>query len=223
MGKDSFILYDKYDEQIEFLTNEQAGILFKSIYAHRNGKPLPDMDGVVKMAFSFICSQLDQDQERYDDICEKRRAAGAMGGAPKGNQNAGKQAKQAKQANGFKNKQNKQKQAKQPDNDNEYDNEYDNESDINIIKEKKDNKLSKKKEFTPPTIEQVEAYAKERGREDLAKQFFDYFNAGDWVDSNGAPVRSWKQKFITWETHTPKKEEAPPPTEKRRFFMWDGD
>ena len=61
----------------------------------------------------------------------------------------------------------------------------------------------KRKGFIPPTLEEVQAYAKERGREDLAKKFFDYFEAGEWHDSEGKPVKAWKQKFITWEAHQP--------------------
>lgn len=60
-----------------------------------------------------------------------------------------------------------------------------------------------RKRFIPPTLEEVQAYAKERGREDLAKKFFDYFEAGEWHDSEGKPVKAWKQKFITWEAHQP--------------------
>jgi hypothetical protein len=212
MGKDSFILYDNYDEQLAALTDQQVAILFRAIYDYRHNRKLPEMDGAVKMAFSFIRAQIDRDQERYEDICEKRRAAGALGGAPKGNQNAGKQ---AKQANATKCKQNKQMQAKQADNDNDDDND---------IKEKEDNKLSKKKGFAPPTLEDVQAYAAQRGREDLAAAFYDYFTAGDWKDSNGAPVKNWKQKFITWETHNVRKD--PPQqnnTYRKTVLFWQGD
>jgi hypothetical protein len=64
-----------------------------------------------------------------------------------------------------------------------------------------------KKAFIPPTFEQVLEYAKERGREDLAKKFYDYFTAGEWVDSKGKKVERWKAKFITWENNTEKPKE----------------
>lgn len=69
-----------------------------------------------------------------------------------------------------------------------------------IVKDSKeeDKKGKKRKVFVPPTYEEVLEYAKERGREDLAKEFFDYFTVGDWVDSKGTKVRNWKQKFLTW-------------------------
>ena len=53
--------------------------------------------------------------------------------------------------------------------------------------------------FTPPTLEEVIAYCKERNSPVDPKQFFDYFNEGGWVDSKGQKVRNWKQKLLTWE------------------------
>lgn len=70
-----------------------------------------------------------------------------------------------------------------------------------IIKEKPHRT---RKEFVPPTYEEVVEYAKSRGREDLAKAFFDYYNVGDWRDKTGEKVKIWKQKFITWENRNPK-------------------
>ena len=55
--------------------------------------------------------------------------------------------------------------------------------------------------FVPPTLEEVEAYVRARGSPVDAQKFFDYFSEGKWVDSEGKPVRNWKQKIITWEKH----------------------
>lgn len=73
--------------------------------------------------------------------------------------------------------------------------------DIEIDKEidkEKDKKGKKHKVFVPPTYEEVFEYAKEKGRDDIAKEFFDYFTVGEWFDSKGNKVKNWKQKFITW-------------------------
>lgn len=55
-----------------------------------------------------------------------------------------------------------------------------------------------KKTFEPPTLEDVIKYAEEKKYPYLAKKFYDYFTAGEWVDSKGQKVKNWKQKFITW-------------------------
>lgn len=63
-----------------------------------------------------------------------------------------------------------------------------------------------------PTLDDVKSYAQERNRLDLAEKFYDFFNATDWVDSNGKKVKNWKGKFITWESHTEKPKEKQPET-----------
>ena len=73
------------------------------------------------------------------------------------------------------------------------------------LKKDKESKNDKKaikrtyRAFTPPTIDDVIAYCKERESPVDPKKFFDYFNAGGWVDSRGNHVKNWKQKIITWE------------------------
>ena len=104
--KNSFVIYTDYMEQVELLTMEQRGILFTSIMAYASEKELPDMDGMTKMAFSFIKATMDRDMEKYRQTVEKRKEAGKLGGRPK--------------ANGFSEKQDK---AKKPDNDSVNDND----------------------------------------------------------------------------------------------------
>lgn len=49
-----------------------------------------------------------------------------------------------------------------------------------------------------PTREEVRAYISEKGYPVNADTFYDYFTEGEWLDSKGEPVKSWKQKIITW-------------------------
>lgn len=66
-----------------------------------------------------------------------------------------------------------------------------------------ENKIVKKerKEFTPPTFEEVEEFAKEKGYLPMARKFYDYFTEGNWKDSRGNKVKNWKLKFLTWMTY----------------------
>ena len=69
-----------------------------------------------------------------------------------------------------------------------------------IVKPKK---KYQRKPFVPPTLEDVENYAREAGLNVDPKSFYDYFTVPDddgrtWIDSEGKPVRNWKQKMQTW-------------------------
>lgn len=68
---------------------------------------------------------------------------------------------------------------------------------------------NRKPKFSPPTLEEVKTYATTRGRIDLVKSFFDYYDAGSWCDKDGKPVKNWKQKFVSWENRSPKAEARP--------------
>ena len=117
--RDSFLMYTANMHQISLLTMEQRGVLFTAIMYYAAGQPVPEMDGMTQMAFSFIKAQMDRDNEKYLKMVEARREAGKLGGRPKGNASSEKQ-DEAKKANGFPEKQIK---AKKHDNDNVYDND----------------------------------------------------------------------------------------------------
>ena len=57
----------------------------------------------------------------------------------------------------------------------------------------------KRKRFIPPTLEEVQAYVKERNSSVDPKRFFEYYETGGWKDAKGQSVKNWKQKLITWE------------------------
>lgn len=122
--KKSFLLYTDRWKEIQMLSNEQCGILFKAIFTYVNtGVRLETNDLTLQVLFSVLTSQIDEGTRRWEATRKARSEAGKRGGAPKGNKNAAnkqKQAKQTKQANVSENKQrqtktskNKQTQTKQ--------------------------------------------------------------------------------------------------------------
>ena len=61
-------------------------------------------------------------------------------------------------------------------------------------------KTRKAKPFVAPTLEEVQAYVREKGYHFSVKSFFDYYEASDWHFKNGKPVKNWKQCCATWES-----------------------
>jgi hypothetical protein len=136
--KDSFVIYTEYTDQIDELTNEEAGIIFRAIFAYVRGMELPEevsTDRTLRLIFNRIKRKLDEDGKKYAETCEARKAAGSQGGRPRktpekqgvleeSNENNENQ-KKAKKANGFSEKQKKQIKAKKADNDSDYDSDND--------------------------------------------------------------------------------------------------
>ena len=96
--KKSFVLYTEYEEPISDLSDEEAGKLFKEIFAYVRSGTENNLEGVAKMAFKFIKKDIDINNQKYAETLEKRREAGKKGGRPK------KETEQVK-ANGFSEKQ----------------------------------------------------------------------------------------------------------------------
>ena len=72
--------------------------------------------------------------------------------------------------------------------------------DKDIDKDKdKENRKEKNKRFTPPTLEEVQAYCDERKNNVDAERFVDYYASQKWKKANGQPVADWKACIRTWE------------------------
>ena len=62
----------------------------------------------------------------------------------------------------------------------------------------KDSLDSKRKRFTPPSIEEVKAYCAERKNNVDAERFINYYESNGWkVGKN--PMKDWKAAIRTWE------------------------
>ena len=66
----------------------------------------------------------------------------------------------------------------------------------NETKEKDAN--ASKKKFAPPTLEEVEAYCKERGNTVDAAQFIDFYASKGWLVGK-VTMKDWKAAVRTWE------------------------
>jgi hypothetical protein len=63
------------------------------------------------------------------------------------------------------------------------------------------NKVNKRdkvnKVFTPPTLDEVKLFFKEKGYSEVTgSTAFYYYDSANWVDSNGNKIKNWKQKMI---------------------------
>ena len=81
------------------------------------------------------------------------------------------------------------------------------EIDIDIEKDK-EKEIEKESEYGGPTLEDVKAFCRERNSPVDPLRFWSYYNASGWLDNKGEPIRSWKQKLISWEATEPEKKPA---------------
>lgn len=66
----------------------------------------------------------------------------------------------------------------------------------------------------PPTIEEVDAYCRERNNGIDPQRFIDYHEQQGWKLSNGNKMKDWKATIRTWESRN-KPANTPPQRPKR--------
>lgn len=122
--RDGMILSTSYVERFKTLTDEQFGKLIRSMIEYQTSGELPEIaDTVVKISFDVVKVDIDRNNLKYEEICERRRAAGQKGGQ------ASASKRKQMVANGSKSKQNVANQA---------DKDKDKDKDI-ILKDNKEN------------------------------------------------------------------------------------
>lgn len=83
-------------------------------------------------------------------------------------------------------------------------NSFNNNSSSNSNNSKSENPPARTR-FTPPTLEEVQAYCKERNKGVNAEKWFNYYTANGWkVGKN--PMKDWKAAVRTWEQGEQKEE-----------------
>jgi SOS-response transcriptional repressor LexA len=87
---------------------------------------------------------------------------------------------------------------------------------ININKREREERKTDR-----PTLSDIEVYVKENNLSVNPKSFFDYFEAGSWIDSKGNEVTNWKQKLLTWERYEPKERTKEDDEAKKEKDKWD--
>lgn len=105
---DSFILYTSQYPAIKSLSKSAKGELLEALYQYAlSGKVPPFSQAETEMAFNFIRIRIDENNAKYLNVCEKRRAAGRMGGRPR--KEHSKDHKKANKPNAFSKSKCKQK------------------------------------------------------------------------------------------------------------------
>ena len=203
-NKQSFVLYCDMAQHLQLLSDEQAGRLFKALFAYVNSGQAPALDDdAVRMAFSFISSQIDRDAAKWDEVRRKRSEAGKQGGRPKSTE---KQS-EAEKAFAFFANQTKSKKADTVTG-----------TDTANIFGADSPPQPKQKRFIPPTVDVVAAYCWEIGAGIDPNAFVDYYSANGWVQGKGKPIKDWKAAVRNWARNT--RQAQPQQSRKER---WERD
>ena len=191
MNLESIVIHTDIKEKLQWLTDEEAGRLFKAIVAYAESGTIlsPDADKALGLVFLFVKDQIDRDYEKYQARVKANRENGSKGGRP----HKSKEPNKPTETDGLSEKPNKTDGLfTEPT-----------ETLPNPIPNPKPKSIpndseGKAKRFTKPTLQEIEDCIREKGYNVDAGAFFDYYEANGWKQAGGNPIQKWKAALSTW-------------------------
>ena len=180
-------IWTSFREVIDPLNDGERGRLFTAMLEYAELGTLPEFKGNER----FIWPSAKQAIDRARAESEKQTANGSRGGRPRSAQNKPTETQQ-NPTKPNKTQQNPTKPMETPK-DKEKETE----------KELKETTLSGGKEkpltrFSPPSVDDVESYCRERQNDVNAQRFVDFYAAKGWRIGK-EPMKDWKAAVRTWE------------------------
>ena len=181
MGLEYFKAFHSYLKSVEPLNDAECGRLFKACLMYSMTGVTPDLRGNERFIFPTIQANIDRDIESYRNAVEIARANGRKGGRPRKPEETEITLPVFMEPEETEITQDKEK-------------DKDKEEDKECIKENK----HKRKNFIPPTVEEVRAYCRERGNNIDPQAFVDFYASKGWKVGSSA-MKDWKAAVRTWE------------------------
>lgn len=198
--KNTLIFYREWWEVIDDYPQEEQLALYKAVMEYAFDGVMPE-DRFVKAVTALMRSSIDRNSGKYEDVSRKRKEAA---------EKRWQECKSMQMHNGDATDTSDASCANHADNDS--DNVNDNDNDKDKDKEKTSKEVQKKapqsgqRRFVKPTVEEVEAYCRDRGNGVSAEVFCDFYESKGWKVGS-TPMKDWKAAVRTWEKrdgHSPK-------------------
>lgn len=176
-----------YLEEMEALNDAEFGRLTRALLVYSMMGEKIALCGNERFYANRVMAQEDRFKASYAEISDARSEAGKAGAAVrwqngKGSFANGKNSK-AIPANG----KNGNTETKTETN-----------TDTNILLSNDSKGETRARRFTPPTLDDVSAYVRERGSDVDPQRFLDFYASKGWMVGKN-PMKDWKAAVRTWE------------------------
>ena len=182
--KPGVVLFWETFELLKLLDEHECKQMLLSIYEYARNNISPDFSDnrALNLVWQTAKYRLDDDARRYANVCNKRTEAGKKGAQRRWQS-------KAEMANAIENSKNGNRSQH---NTTQHNLTQLKDKDIYLSKD------SKKEKFTPPSLEEVQAYCTERGNNIDPNLFIDFYRAKGWK-VGAQPMKDWRACVRTWE------------------------
>ena len=178
MAIEYFCCYHSYLEAMEQLNDAEKGRLFTACLQYSMTGEAPQLSGNERFVFPAFRSQIDRDNQKYENTCMKRAENAKKRWDANACKSISQHANDAKEKEKEKEKEKAKAKAKE-----------------NITPPISPSRGNR---FSPPSLDDVKAYCQERGNAVDPEKWYDYYTANGWkVGKN--PMKDWKAAVRTWE------------------------
>lgn len=188
-------LWVSYKEYFEPLADDAIGRLVRAMIEYKTYGEPPELTGDERFVWPAIKRDVDESIKANEDFSRKQSENGKKGGRPK---------KQTVISES-------QDKPKNPSLFFESQKTYG-------LRTRDYGQGTKDNNIIAPTLDEVLAFARDNDcDEQNARNFYKYFNAGDWRDKHGAlMIMNWKQKLIIWDANDKSKKAKEDRREKEK-------
>ena len=197
----SFLIFKDWAPIVYSLSEADRAAIFTALFLAAEGKPV-ELSGTAQGVFNYFWAQIEKQDEKWTESRERRRAAGSKGGIAKANNAKQNLANVSNAKQSLANPSNAKQSLATPSNSkhnvNVNVNVNDNVNvDTNVSTKREIDKEKSAKRFTPPTIDEVNAYIFEKQLSINPEKFHSYYTANGWKVGRN-PMKDWKAACRSW-------------------------
>ena len=175
--------YYSYRKKLEKLSDQEVGRLVRSLLEYGETGETEELAGRESIAFDFIADDINRAKAAYEERCAKNQRNIEKRYARQDDTNV---------YDGIRTNTNVYETYQTKDKDKTKDKTKDNSLPPNGVSD------TRAKRFTPPTLDDVSAYIRERGSNVDAQRFLDFYTAKGWMVGKNR-MKDWKAAVRTWE------------------------
>ena len=192
--KKSFVLYSDLIHTVRKMPKDKQGELFMTILAYVNDENPTVDDLMVELVFEPIKLQMKRDLAKYETTKERRKEAGRIAGLKSG---------ESRKNTGENNHKNERIEPKRTIGSKNERIEHVNDT-VNVNVNVNDtvtviNKEREKKNFSPPSLLEVQDYISEKKYGVNAHSFWNFYESKNWMVGKNK-MKDWAKAISGWES-----------------------